>query len=182
MVRCFIQAPFWQTAAARRERVPSPTPLLPFPPCPGVVGAGAGGLASLIHTALAGPSGARAAQAAFSATLLSTAPLTAAAGVLYTAGSCLAEDFLGARDWRSCGAGGALAGAVTIGIKQRSLQSAFVGALAMGGAGALGQVAQALEGSTAGQPHRAAPRPVSMTGEQLAVSAANSRSFTSRLQ
>ncbi len=147
-----------------------------------MLGAGVGGLSALIHTVMVGPSSARAAQAAFGATLLSTAPFAAGAGALYTIGACLAEDIVGARDWRTTAAGGALAGAVAVGLKQRSLQGGFVGAVALGSACAAAQVATALESSTAGRAHLAAPRPVAISGEQLATSAASSRAFTSRMQ
>ncbi len=147
-----------------------------------MLGAGVGSLSAIIHTVMVGPSSARAAQAAFGATLLSTAPFTAGAGALYTIGACLAEDFVGARDWRSSAAGGALAGAVAVGLKQRSLQGSFLGAVVLGSACAASQVAAALESSTTGQAHLAAPRAVHVSGEQLAASAASSRAFTSRLQ
>ena len=145
------------------------------------MGAGVGSLSALVRTVIVGPASTRAAQAAFGTALLSTAPFTAAAGALYTVGACLAEDTLGARDWRSSAAGGVLAGAVAVGLKQRSLQGSFVGAVALGGACALAQVGAGLESSTGGQAHRAAQQPVTVSSEQLAASAASSRSFTNRM-
>ena len=147
-----------------------------------MLGAGVGTIATLVRTAVTGPSAPRAAQAAFGSLLLSTAPFTAGAGALYTIGSCLAEDFCGARDWRTSATGGVLAGAVVLGLKQRSLQGGFVGAVLMGSLCAVTQLAPAMENSTERQAHRAAPRPVTVSSEELAVSAANSRGFTSRLQ
>jgi hypothetical protein len=131
---------------------------------------------------MVGPASARAAQAAFASTLLSTAPFAAGAGALYTLGASLAEEVAGGRDWRSSAAGGALAGAVTIGLKQRSLQGGFVGALAMGSACAAAQVGAALESSTAGAPPTGAARPAAVSGAELAASAANSKAFVGRMQ
>ena len=151
--------------------------------CPaGMLGAGLGSLSALIHTVMVGPASARAAQAAFASTLLSTAPFTAGAGALYTLGASLAEEVAGARDWRSSAAGGVLAGAVTVGLKQRSLQGGFVGALALGSACAAAQVGAALESSTTGHAHKAAPRPVALSGSELAASAASSKAFVGRMQ
>jgi hypothetical protein len=147
-----------------------------------MLGAGLGSLSALIHTVMVGPASARAAQAAFASTLLSTAPFTAGAGALYTLGASLAEEVAGARDWRSSAAGGALAGAVTVGLKQRSLQGGFVGALALGSACAAAQVGAALESSTTGQAHKAAPRPVAVSSSELAASAASSKAFVGRMQ
>ena len=134
-----------------------------------------------MQTAIAGPAGTRAAQAAFGAALLRAAPLTAAAGALYTVGSSLAEDFQGRRDWRSSAAGGALSGAVAVGLKQRSLQGGFVGALAFSAVCAAAAIAQGLEPSVQ-QVQGGGARSVVVTGEEYAASAAASRSFTSRLQ
>lgn len=141
-----------------------------------------GSFAAMVQTALSGPSGGRAAQAAFGSALLSTAPLTAGAGALYTIGSCLAEDLLGSRDWRSSGFGGMLAGAVTIGLKQRSAQGAFVGAIAMGFGCSAVTLASLLE-PTAREIQRVhAPAAVAITSEELASTSAASRAYTSRLQ
>lgn len=139
-------------------------------------------MSSLILVALAGPSGARAAQVAFGKKLLDVVPFTAAIGVLYTGGSCLAEDMVGSRGYMSTAAGGALAGAVTVGMKHRSGNAALVGALGMGSLCALTQLAIAMEPSVQGIRAGTAAAPVIIPSEQLASSASRAQSYTGRLQ
>jgi len=137
---------------------------------------------SLVAVVLTGPAGARAAQAAFGRKIVDVVPFTAGIGVLYTGGACLAEDFAGSRGYVSSAVGGALAGGVSLGIKHRSGNAAFAGALGVGSLCALSTLAVALEPSV--QTIRAAQSsPVAlMEPGQLAASAASSRSYTSKLQ
>jgi hypothetical protein len=75
-----------------------------------------------------------------------------------------------------------LAGAVTIGLKQRSAQGAFVGAIAMGFGCSAVTLASLLEPSAREIQRVHAPAAVAITSEELASTSAASRAFTSRLQ
>jgi uncharacterized membrane protein YeaQ/YmgE (transglycosylase-associated protein family) len=72
----------------------------------------------------------------FSATAMTVIPTTVSAAVIYTLGSGLSRDIRGANDWANDFVGGACAGAVLNGVKQRSLQSGFLGAILFGCLGA----------------------------------------------
>lgn len=63
--------------------------------------------------------------------------MTTTTALLYTVASCSMDSFRGYHDWRSSAVGGALAGALVLGVKNRSVPAALVGSLVFA-AGAAG--------------------------------------------
>ena len=99
------------------------------------MGAGVGALGALVAATLKSRVAGQG-LAHFSTLLLSVVPTTCGAAVLFTLGSGISREVRGARDWVNDFNGGAAAGAVLGGIKQQSLQGAFLGMLAFGCVGA----------------------------------------------
>ena len=101
-----------------------------------MMGAGVGALGVLVAATLKSRVASHGIGPAFNALLFSVVPTTTAAAVLFTLGSGIACEVRGRRDWFNDMLGGAGAGAVMVGIRQRSIQSGLIGALAFGAAGA----------------------------------------------
>ena len=100
-----------------------------------MMGAGVGALGALVAATLNSRVASHGIGPAFNALLFSVVPTTTAAAVLFTLGSGIACEVRGRRDWFNDMLGGAGAGAVMVGIRQRSIQSGLIGALAFGAAG-----------------------------------------------
>jgi len=101
-----------------------------------MMGAGLGTLGALVAATLKSRVAGHGIGPAFSALALAVVPTTTGAAVLFTLGSGIAREMRGANDWANDFVGGAGAGAVLAGLRARSLQSAFLGAIAFGCAGA----------------------------------------------
>lgn len=101
-----------------------------------MMGAGVGTLGALVAATLKSRVAGQGIGPAFNALMFSVVPTTTAAAVLFTLGSGIACEVRGRRDWFNDLLGGAGAGAVMVGVRQRSIQGGLIGALAFGAAGA----------------------------------------------
>lgn len=109
-------------------------------------GVSTGVVGSMMAMTLRTPAAA-AATGGLKSALYEVVPLTTGAAVLYTLGSSIGKDIQGKKDWKSEFFGGALAGMLVQGVKRRSGNAAFVGAVLFGTVAAAVQWAYALEGN-----------------------------------
>ena len=102
------------------------------------MGASVGTLVSLAAATMKSRTAAQGIGSNFSALAINVIPTTTSAAIIYTLASSIAREVRGggAYDWKNEFIGGACAGAVLNGVKKRSLQSAFLGALGFGCLGA----------------------------------------------
>lgn len=136
------------SSSARDRQTQTNAPLIlspPFAPPLQMMGAGVGTLGALVAATLKSRVAGQGIGPAFSALLFSVVPTTTAAAVLFTLGTGIACEVRGRRDWFNDLLGGAGAGAVMVGVRQRSIQSGLLGALAFGAAGAAAGVVATMQ-------------------------------------
>jgi hypothetical protein len=152
----------------------------PLPP-PQLLGVGVGVVSAIVTSTLKAPSVVSATgglRGAFAETL----PYTVGAAAVYTIVSGVTKDATGEDDWRGEFAGGAAAGALVTGIKRRSGNAGFVGALAFGSVAAGTRFYQALNGNTNDSSKMLDERRTSVVTADFGRAAGASSSLHSRLQ
>ncbi len=123
---------------------------------------------------------AQAAATSLSSVLFDVVPYTTGAAVLFTLGQSIARDARGGQQsWKNEFVGGAAAGAFVVGVKRKSLNAAFVGAIAMGSAAAAAQLAPRLQ--TGGAVKEDSAGPV-LAPKDFSAGAKASSALHSRLQ
>ena len=145
-------------------------------------GVGTGVVGSMMAMTLRTPAAAAAAGGLKSA-MYEIVPLTTGAAILYTVGSAVGKDIQGKKDWKSEFFGGALAGMLVQGVKRRSFNASFVGALLFGTAAAAVQWAIALEGNAkVGRENNLHKHAYTTTPTDFGKAASASANFERRLQ